>query len=75
MFGPGELDQQGHGNRRENRVTGVVSQTNGQETEHQRLGFFPIPKILVQDVNHDDQEGEEDGFEGFQLGLVSEFAY
>ena len=49
VFGPGEPDQQGHSNRRENRVAGVVGQTNGQETEHQRFGFFPIPEILVKE--------------------------
>ena len=62
MFRPRRLDEDGHHDRGENRVAGVVGEADGQEAEDERMGNAPVPEILVQHVNSGDQQEEEDFF-------------
>src|SRR5437879_106358 len=51
MLGPGKFHEHRHRDSGENRIAGVISQADGQKSEDERLGLFPIPKILVEDID------------------------
>ena len=55
--GPRRRSQRG-----EQRAADVAGEANGQEAEHERFNLFPIPEILVQQIDHRDQQGEESRF-------------
>ena len=53
-MGPGKFDENGHHDGGQNGVGGMVGQADGKETEDERLGFFPVPEVLVEELNRDD---------------------
>ena len=59
MARPGELDEYGHGYSGEERITGLVSEADRQKAENERRSFFPIPEILVEQVNCANQQGQQ----------------
>jgi hypothetical protein len=39
----------------------VIRKAHWQKAEDERLGFFPVPKILMKNVNrHDEQRQQQD---------------
>ena len=68
MFRPGDPNQDGHENRGQNRVAGVVGQPNRKKAKHQGIRFFPIPEILVQEINEDNQDRNEQRLGSFHAG-------
>src|SRR5881392_423538 len=65
MFWPGEFHQHRHRDRRQDRIAGMIRQPNGQKPEEKRFGLLPVPKVLVQKINHNDHEGQQTGFGRF----------
>ena len=59
MARPGELDEYGHGYSGEERITGLVSEADRQKAENERRSFFPIPEILVEQVNCANQQEQQ----------------
>ena len=40
----------------------MVGQPDGQEAEHERMDLLPVPEVLVEEVEHRDQQCERDAF-------------
>ena len=59
MFRPGELDENGHGDGGEERIAGLIGEAYRQKTENERRSFFPIPEILVEQVNCANQQEQQ----------------
>ena len=62
MAGPGKLHEQPHQERGGNGEASLVEEADGDEAKHHRMCCAPEPKILVQEIEHQESKNKEDSF-------------
>jgi hypothetical protein len=62
VCGPGELHQQPHEQSRSDSEGSMIEKANRDKAKDEWVGRAPEPKILVQDVKHDNCEYQQDLF-------------
>src|SRR5260221_14498504 len=73
MLGPHRCNQNGQQNGTKHCKPGVIGESNRQETKHERLIFIPVPEILVQDIDGENEQEDYEIFHGV-AGAISKIA-